>query len=376
MSFIGKFTRRFRFGRYLTYMKYNFGPLVKLDSLKEIAPTIGAVARGFSPVQTKVFGYARLTPEERQRYISNFEIREWLCRKNDRSTAGFSWKSILDNKYLFHTFCKANGIAVPELYGLFDPGVGFTSAGASLKTGTDFDNFLRNLDTQQLAIKPVLGSKGHGIYLVDQISRDDQIKLTLASGEQIGSQELVAKMLANPLTKAHIIQERVKQHPDLDKIYSGSLNTIRIAVLRRSNGEPYFWFAALWTGARPGPDNISLGGLAIYIDLQTGILGHGRYNYKPVAEKTEVHPVSGYNFYGMPMPYWKEIIELVKKAMHCMPYFVGVGWDVAVSDQGPMLIEGNDNFQLMLGQIHKPGTLLTDEVMDIIEHYGLKKFKR
>lgn len=349
----------------------------KPDSLRQFSSTVKAVARGFTPVQAKVYRYSELSKEQRQRFISNFEIREWLLRLNSHVTARFNWVDILENKYLFDVFCRSNGLAVPAFYGLFDPQSGFDFHGQPLKSAADFENLLRKIDKSAVVVKSVLGTQGKGVYIFEQIRRGTEgVDLISASGEHQTAAEFARRISSAALTKAHLIQERIRQHPDLDKIFDGSLNSIRIATLRQPNGEPYFWFAGLRTGVKPGPDNISQGGLAIDIDMKTGVLGLGGYNYLPMTEKTKVHPSSGFDFYGMKIPYWDEILKLVEKAARCMPFFVGVGWDVAISETGPLLLEGNDGFGVVLAQIHRPNGLLTDEVMDIIEHYGLKKFKR
>ncbi|MBO5513265.1 MAG: hypothetical protein J5961_01580, partial [Mogibacterium sp.] len=41
------------------------------------------------------------------------------------------------------------------------------------------------------------------------------------------------------------------------------------------------------------------------------------------------------------VPYWQEIREMIDKASRVVPTVGFVGWDVAVMEDGPVLIEGN-----------------------------------
>ena len=54
-----------------------------------------------------------------------------------------------------------------------------------------------------------------------------------------------------------------------------------------------------------------------------------------------MHPLTKIRFDGYEIPYWKEIEEMVCKAAMVNPDVHVVGWDVAISNKGPLLIEAN-----------------------------------
>ncbi len=55
------------------------------------------------------------------------------------------------------------------------------------------------------------------------------------------------------------------------------------------------------------------------------------------------HLITGHAIPGSKISYWDDIIGLVDKASKVVPEIGYVGWDVGVTPEGPILIEGNHN---------------------------------
>lgn len=71
--------------------------------------------------------------------------------------------------------------------------------------------------------------------------------------------------------------------------------------------------------------------------------------------KYENHPITKTLILGFKIPFWDEIVEMITEAAWIVPQVRTVGWDVAVTQEGPLIIEGNDNwnkdaFQIPYGQ--------------------------
>ena len=63
------------------------------------------------------------------------------------------------------------------------------------------------------------------------------------------------------------------------------------------------------------------------------------------------HPVTGVELLGFQVPLWQEIISTVKEAALVAKNNRSIGWDVAVTSKGPLLIEGNHNWCKLLWQL-------------------------
>ncbi len=135
------------------------------------------------------------------------------------------------------------------------------------------------------------------------------------------------------------LEELVKQHPDMNVLCPTSVNTIRMMTLN-DRGTPRL----LWAGLRVGNgvnavDNFHAEGMGVKIDLETGKLVGKGINKDNVAFDT--HPTTGVVFDGFQIPCFQEAKELVLKAALESDKILVVGWDVAISENGPLVIEGN-----------------------------------
>jgi hypothetical protein len=55
----------------------------------------------------------------------------------------------------------------------------------------------------------------------------------------------------------------------------------------------------------------------------------------------EVHPATGARIAGRILPCWPETVAMVTKAANLFPDRTMIGFDVAITDRGPVIIEGN-----------------------------------
>ena len=64
----------------------------------------------------------------------------------------------------------------------------------------------------------------------------------------------------------------------------------------------------------------------------------------------DVHPDTGFAFKDFTIPFWAQITELALSAQMSIADCPTVGWDIAVTESGPVLIEGNDNWEIQTVQ--------------------------
>lgn len=150
--------------------------------------------------------------------------------------------------------------------------------------------------------------------------------------------------------KLDLMEEYVIQHDDLMKIAPNGLNTVRI-VTQLHNGEPEIIGAALKLTAYSNVDNLIAGNFAHPVEIETGrVTGAGVYGDITRAD-VEVHPVTGINIMNFKVPHWNKCIETVKQGALLVPKVKSIGWDVAVTNTGALLIEGNNDWSNILWQL-------------------------
>lgn len=142
------------------------------------------------------------------------------------------------------------------------------------------------------------------------------------------------------LNKEHLfIEEYVKQNKEVNKLCKESVNTIRIMTFAY-NGKSEIIYAAMRIGnGINNVDNFHQGGMGCKIDLEKGIL-IGEAIDKDL-NHYEVHPKSEVKFDGFVLPNWEKAKKLVLEASLVNENIHVVGWDVALTDSGVTIIEGN-----------------------------------
>jgi hypothetical protein len=96
---------------------------------------------------------------------------------------------------------------------------------------------------------------------------------------------------------------------------------------------------------------MAAGNMAAPINIQTGKLdGPGVYS-DITKEDENYHPVTKIPIVGFQVPFWKEAVMLVTAAALKNKNNRSIGWDIAVTDKGPELIEGNHNWCKLLWQL-------------------------
>ena len=98
-------------------------------------------------------------------------------------------------------------------------------------------------------------------------------------------------------------------------------------------------------------DNLAAGNLAAEVNLESGKV-NGPAVYSDITkEDTATHPVTGVVISGFEVPLFKDSIEMVTEAALLYPQNRSIGWDVAITSNGPELIEGNHDWCKLLWQL-------------------------
>lgn len=190
---------------------------------------------------------------------------------------------------------------------------------------SDFEGFSDFLDRHnEFFIKPVGGTMGKGIE-------------KLRSSDIADRRGFFRRCQAERL----LLEEPIEQHPELDRICPGCVNTVRINAARRRDGSIRLVGACLKCGGDGAvTDNFHSGGIAYPLDLETGIVsGAGRNNTE--LKDYVNHPASGVYMPGFQVPNFEAVKACVIGAMERLDTLGYVGWDVAVTPSGAELIEGN-----------------------------------
>lgn len=138
---------------------------------------------------------------------------------------------------------------------------------------------------------------------------------------------------------ADLIEDVVIQHPDMAALNPGSVNTVRVFTVLTDAPHAICACVRMGNGDRP-VDNFCAGGMFAPVDLKTGKIT------RPACDgdtnSYESHPHTHIHFVGYQLPLWDQVIDLCLTAAKRVPQMGYVGWDVAITSDGPLFIEGNN----------------------------------
>lgn len=273
-----------------------------------------------------------------------YELRRYVQKK--------VYEVIFEDKFLFNDVCSAKGINIPRYFGSF--------GGGSPKLEIVEDIFRENPSVSRLILKPSEGKGGHLIYVVG-LNEDSELEILYPSKSPLS--------VLNDLPGDYLVQEFVNQNSLLSE-FSKATNTIRLVTLYTKSGDVLLLGAYLRIGTGDSlVDNLSKGGLAVRIDLDTGRLISDGLDRR--GNVYAAHPQSGKVFRSFNLPYWNDIVLFGKSVQKELGYQKLLGMDIAICEDGPTLIEVNSIYDNVdLEQICGP-ILARKDVWEEYRRYGL-----
>jgi hypothetical protein len=144
-----------------------------------------------------------------------------------------------------------------------------------------------------------------------------------------------------------IAQPFIENHPEIARVSNGALAALRMVTGMDANGKAVF--VATLLGLPHGARTTSVAAILCSIDPVTGRI---RYAAMPGGDKVETHPDTGAAIAGIELPFWQESVALVLRAhASAFPRFAFLGWDIALTSTGPVLLETNSGWGALFHQI-------------------------
>jgi hypothetical protein len=255
-----------------------------------------------------------------------------------------SARPLVEDKSVFYGCCRARGIPTPRLLAIIGSPLGWTGEGAILRRDKDWAVWLDSLAVPDIVIKPSLGVFAQGVRLLSRQGDAWQDP----DGKRLSSIALLATLRADGRFSSFVVQERVRNHPEVAAL-SGTdyLQTLRLVTLVSDAAGPEVLFGMLrLIAGDTATDNFqqgASGNLLADVSLDTGRLRLVKA-LRPCGigmEEVACHPQTGAAFAGVQVPFWAEACQLARQAAMAFLPLTTIGWDIAITPHGPVLIEGN-----------------------------------
>lgn len=263
------------------------------------------------------------------------ELHKWVRQQEAHqfsrvvaASVGPAVSSALLDKGAFDAFCHSTSLPAIRVLASIDPDTSWS----------DFSDIFSTL-RRDLFVKPREGLQAMGTM---KFIWDGERHLDVAS------RDYDAKALWSWLRDAivshgsYVLQPVVRNHASLEELSGGSLVCVRVLTYS-VHAVPRVAMAAIWMPA--GNSHVSNftheDALGAPVDRVTGILGSATLKARCASPPVADHPATGAQIAGRQLPFWDQVIALVTRAHLAFENVPMIGWDVAITPEGPLLIEGN-----------------------------------
>ena len=290
--------------------------------------------KGLTTEEYSEFEFDKRDKEFRESFLGLNEQRFYLDYLNP-----VRYYSLARNKYIAHKVLENTGVRKSELYCYYQPEARYIGSSEDAADLTDVLRILRQKQVQSCVIKTTESSHGDNVWVIDSINYSDSDALmTRFDGETL--------MLSSVLGQdALLFESVVKQTRQFAAFNESSVNTVRFMTTLYPDGSVRIIATFIKIG-RAGKcvDNAGGGGnVDVCIDTPTGEIKYAiQYDGMHDVKDIEKHPDSGAQLNGVIIENWEAIKDEVKKFQQAFPYCKAAGWDIAITDEGPVVIEVND----------------------------------
>ncbi len=220
---------------------------------------------------------------------------------------------------------------------------------------SNVDEVTRTLGSapDRLFIKPASGWRGQGAMGPER--REGR---WLVEGEKLSDRELAQRLVSTAPPTGLLMQERLRSHPDLMPIGGNlGLGCVRMNTALTVTGPEFLFAFAKIMGNAGLVDNFAggkYGNLAAGVDKATGKLTR-IYGRKPgrtfLIETFNTHPITRAMLVGFQLPMWSAVVSLAKRTAAAFPESPLVGSDIAITDEGPRVIEIQPDWESNISQL-------------------------
>jgi len=258
------------------------------------------------------------------------------------------WFALSKNKLLWETYMKGVGLAVPTTLAAYDRN-GRGGGVRILRSKQQLESFLCDLENLPVFCKPTTGVYSIGTLLLDRLE-GNEIRVNRGNNYPVAR---VVEFMTGLSPKGYLFQQPINPHPAFDRLDGKALPTLRFLVFLLPEKPVIASVILKLGGAREIADNFWRPGAkmaALQIENGQIIRVVNGDQHSGASKDSELAKFE--------IPDYPAACALVLRTSR---YFSGVttqSWDVALSENGPVLLELNHGGDLGLGQLaHGEGVL-------------------
>ena len=211
---------------------------------------------------------------------------------------------------------------------------------------------LLSVHGKRLVLKPIEGSHGDGIMLLEKSGKD-----FIVNEERFESSKFSERIAG---FSNYIVTEFIHQSDFSARLFPKTVNTIRVITCWDYEQDTPFIAQAvqrIGTSFSYPVDNFKAGygGLVAPVDLETGMLGKAvQSSINAKISRHSRHPEIDSPIEGITVANWAEIKRSILTYAGKLPFAPCIGWDLVPTDSGFCVIEANSTPGMPVLQVHGP----------------------
>ncbi|MGX0878244.1 hypothetical protein ACSSV4_002941 [Roseovarius sp. MBR-154] len=309
----------------------------------------------------ELYDKKRWSDEDRSRFVSAHI--HWPISNACNDT---SWWAVTEDKWLSSSFLSRHGLPVPVIAAVFDQGPRSFPDVPKLGTAEDLRSFFAAGPAFPLFAKPVRGMWSAGAFRINGCT-DSHI--LIEGQDPVTFEELAEKIFGD---QSYLIQECLTPHSFFDGL-TGAIGTVRSLNLIGKNGLNVPFTALKLPMQSNVADNFwRPGNLLSQLDPETGTV----LTIVDAQDGTRVAydslPGSARKLIGEQLPMWSELRAMNEKValLHGANRYGST--DIALTEDGPVVVEVNSGCAFELMQMATGKGLLSDEMLAFFRESGAK----
>ena len=245
---------------------------------------------------------------------------------------------LIDDKIIFHDLMNYYHLPVPKVFFIYKNKKFYIDN--IPVCDKSIDKVISEVVEDRIFVKRYTGGEASGVFVFKK--KGD----VFYDGDNPVSARYIREKYQD---EKFFFEQKINQSILTKKFNPDSVNTIR--VLATSHNGTIKLLSATARFGRKGSfiDNAACGGVSVAIDLETGTFAdYGVLMYSP--KKYYEHPYSSVKFSGNVIDCWDKVLEVANRTLELFPPYCTVGFDIAITETGPLVVELNTGPGMFLSQ--------------------------
>ncbi len=287
----------------------------------------------------------------------NIELTEQINYRHD-------FYGMVNNKISAQSLLAAYGLPTIPPRAIYAPGMN-VACKTLVRSRDELRAFLLREENYPMFGKPIESLQSLGALAL--LGCDASAAEVNIVGEKRLSVDALIDDISKHYEDGYVFQDMVRPHRDLVGAIGERLATVRIITVMTPDGPQIFrvcW--KLVAGGNVADNFWRAGNMLAQLNPETGLVRQVTSGVGFEMKDVTHHPDTGLQLLGLVVPDWSEMASVAIEGAKVLRRFAMIGWDMAPTDKGPVIVEANPTPDFALVQIADRRGVLCKTFNDLV----------